>query len=238
MAALLLPGETYEEASKRLGFDLTEKPKHLDLMGADEKKARSNAWLRSEPHWRAESRMGPEPAWRGVKVLGEGGNGTAGRWQLLYARPPEGTPGRLPFKTCVVKQQAGRGDMRNEVKLYELLRHVPSPHLVKMYRRLYEDTGLGTVRGDTEGPVYRIYLEDCERGDLEGWIEGHFEENYWFEEWEIWDVFHCLSRGLYALHYGHEQLDHILGADRWERDEIVHFDLKAPNGKPKAPSQF
>ncbi|KAF7863140.1 hypothetical protein EAF04_007223 [Stromatinia cepivora] len=223
---LLLPGETITEAEQRLGFRLDKSPPKWHRMVTAEASARGDAWLGSEPLWSKESRMGPEPEWEGVKILGEGGNGTAGKWRLRYGRPPEGTPGRMPFKTCVVKQQAGDwGDIINEAKIYEVLRHIPSQHLVKMYRRLYDDVGLGTVRADAKGPVQRIYLEYCGQGDLDNVISNHFKEKLYFEEFEIWDVFHCLARGLYALHSGHEDLD----KERWDRDEIVHFDFKAQN---------
>ncbi|KAJ8071850.1 hypothetical protein OCU04_002161 [Sclerotinia nivalis] len=223
---LLLPGETITEAEKRLGFRLDKAPPKWHRAATAEASARGAAWLASEPLWSKESRMRPDPEWEGVKILGEGGNGTAGKWQLRYGRPPEGTPGRMPFKMCVVKQQGDNwGDMMNEAKIYEVLRHIPSQHLVKMYRRLYDDVGLGTVRADVKGPVQRIYLEYCAQGDLYDVIGNHFKEKRYFEEYEIWDVFHCLARGLYAMHSGHEDLDE----ERWDRDEIVHFDFKAQN---------
>ncbi|ESZ95464.1 hypothetical protein SBOR_4118 [Sclerotinia borealis F-4128] len=224
--SLLLIGETNSEATRRLGFDPTKEPPDWYRMSRSERTSRGRAWLNSEPLWKTESRMGPVLEWRGIKVLGVGGNGTAGQWQLRHGRPPVGEPGRVPFKTCVVKQQAGgHGDMRNEAKTYELLRHIPSQHLVKMYRKMYRDEGLNTLHADRKGPVSRIYLEHCERGDLMDAIRGHFLQRLYFEEFEVWDVFHCLIRGIYAMHYGHEDLNRA----RWERDEIVHFDLKATN---------
>ncbi|CAD6447450.1 eb80d5b9-f1dd-44d8-a9d1-e3274e6b5957 [Sclerotinia trifoliorum] len=223
---LLLPGESITSAENRLGFRLDEEPPKHTRAATREALARGAAWLASEPLWSMASRMGPEPAWKGVKILGEGGNGTAGKWELRYGRPAEGTQGRLPFKTCVVKQQAGDwGDIGNEAKIYEVLRHASSQHVVKMYRRLYEDVGLGTVRADLKGPVQRIYLEYCAQGDLFDMISKKFKEKQYFDEYEIWDVFHCLARGLYAMHSGHENLDE----ERWDRDEIAHFDFKGQN---------
>ncbi|TEY65445.1 hypothetical protein BOTCAL_0140g00100 [Botryotinia calthae] len=212
---LLLPNETYDEAEVRLGFRLDQMPQKLHRGTAKEMSARANAWLASEPLWSPQSRMGSNPAWTGMKIMGVGGNGTAGKWRLTYPNPPEGTPGRMPFESIVVKQQAGGwGDMRNEAEIYELLRHTNSQHLVKMFRRIYEDQGLNTVYADRAGPVTRIYLEDCERGDLQGMIFDRFKDHDIFDENEIWDAFHCIARGLYAMHFGHESLKE----DRWDRD--------------------
>ncbi|KAM0134407.1 hypothetical protein ACHAO1_005619 [Botrytis cinerea] len=226
--SLLLPGETYDEAEVRLGFRLDQVPPKINRGRAKEMNARANAWLASEPLWTPESRMGMSPEWTGIQIIGEGGNGTAGRWRLTYPNPPEGTPGRMPFESIVVKQQAGGwagGDMRNEVEIYELLRHTNSQHLVKMFRRIYEDQGLNTIYADRSGAVTRIYLEDCAGGDLQGRIFDRFKDKYIFDENEIWDAFHCIARGLYAMHSGHESLQE----ERWDRDEIVHFDFKAQN---------
>ncbi|KAF7901390.1 hypothetical protein EAF00_003611 [Botryotinia globosa] len=224
--ALLLPGETWDEAEIRLGFRLERVPPKTHQVSEQEMSARGRAWLATEPLWSAESRMGPEPSWTGVKIMGEGGNGTAGKWRLSYRQPPEGTPGRMPFESIVVKQQAGGwGDLRDESEIYELLRHTNSQHLVKMFRRIYEDRGLNTIYADRDGPVHRIYLEDCEAGDLSNRIFERFLDRFVFDENEIWDTFHCIARGLYAMHCGHENLQE----DRWDRDEIVHFDFKAQN---------
>lgn len=43
-------------------------------------------------------------------------------------------------------------------------------------------------------------------------------------------AFHCLARAIYAMHAGNEDLK----KDRWDRDEIVHFDLKSMNGKSES----
>ncbi|KAA8572029.1 hypothetical protein EYC84_001959 [Monilinia fructicola] len=157
---------------------------------------------------------------RRVKVLGEGGYGTAGRWELVHGPLPDDDEDRLPFKSCVVKQQSGYS-MQSESSIHELFRHVPSQHLVKMYRRMYQDQGLGTVRADRKGPVYRMYLEDCEGGDLDLLIKERFQQR----NMRYGMCFHCLARALYAMHYGHEELDR----ERWDRDEVVHFDLKGLN---------
>ncbi|TGO09582.1 hypothetical protein BTUL_0161g00260 [Botrytis tulipae] len=223
---LLLPEETWDEAEIRLGFRLERAPPKMHEASQQEMSARGRAWLATEPLWSAESRMGPEPSWTGVKIMGEGGNGTAGKWRLTYRQPPEGTPGRMPFASIVVKQQAGGwGDLRDESEIYELLRHTNSQHLVKMFRKIYEDRGLNTVYADRNGPVHRIYLEDCEKGDLSSRIFERFVDRSVFDENEIWDTFHCIARGLYAMHCGHEDLKE----ERWDRDEIVHFDFKAQN---------
>lgn len=176
MVGLLLPGETPAQAFARLGFDPRVNPPAMYDQSRAERRARGEAWLSSEPLWAPEGRMGPMPEWGGVKVLGEGGNGTAGKWQLLHRRPPVGDPNRLPFFSVVIKQQAGAGDMQNEARIYELMRHIESQHLVKMYRRLYQDRGLNTVRADRRGPVYRIYLEDCPNGDMISMIESSFKQ--------------------------------------------------------------
>lgn len=177
MAGLRLHGETTEEASARLGFDI-KKPPTKRGPGSPQNPARVAAWLASEPFWSTESRMGAtgtENEWVGVKILGTGGNGTAGLWELREEQP-EGMEGRIPFKSVVVKQQHGEwGDMVEEARIYELLRHIESPHLVKMYRKLYLDKGLGTVQADRKGPVHRIFLEVCENGDLWDLIGIYFE---------------------------------------------------------------
>lgn len=54
------------------------------------------------------------------------------------------------------------------------------------------------------------------------------------DEYMIWNIFHCIARGLYAMHCGHEELDR----ERWDRDEIVHFDLKAQNGRSRLQAQI
>lgn len=175
--ALLLPGETWDEAEVRLGFRLERVPPKMHLASQQEMTARGKAWLATEPLWSAKSRMGPEPPWTGVKVMGEGGNGTAGKWVLTNPQPPEGTPGRLPFESIVVKQQGGNwGDLKDEAEIYELLRHTKSQHLVKMFRKMYDDQGLNTVYADRHGPVRRIYLEDCEEGDLSSRIFERFKD--------------------------------------------------------------
>ena len=48
-----------------------------------------------------------------------------------------------------------------------------------------------------------------------------------FSEVELWMIFHCLARALLVMHSGSED---IRTANRWDKKEICHFDLKPQNG--------
>jgi hypothetical protein len=49
----------------------------------------------------------------------------------------------------------------------------------------------------------------------------------------MWAIFHCLARGALVMHTGSEDTS----CTRWDKD-IVHFDIKSPNGKSHYPKFF
>lgn len=52
------------------------------------------------------------------------------------------------------------------------------------------------------------------------------------EEYDLWRIFHCLSRALVVIHQGSE--DGM--SPRWTGREIVHFDLKPDNSRSDSSS--
>lgn len=95
-----------------------------------------------------------------------------------------------------------------------------------------------------KGTVHRIYLEYCNT-DVDGLIDdairfvglclslfsldtndNRAHRPTFGHEVEMWGIFHCLAKAIYAMASGNEDIE----ADRWEKD-IVHMDLKFGNGK-------
>jgi hypothetical protein len=51
---------------------------------------------------------------------------------------------------------------------------VKTPHIVRMYKHLFEEQGQRTMDLDW-GLVQRIYLEFCPGGDLRGWLNRYYD---------------------------------------------------------------
>ncbi|KUJ19058.1 kinase-like protein [Mollisia scopiformis] len=180
------------------------------------------AWMASESKWK--NRVGK--GWKPVRVLGRGGQGVVGYW--TYEGPDRD---KKTLKDVAVKQAVKAGPtyrwgdgLEKESQLLHLLQKANTPHIVRMYRQLYEEVGQQTDEFD-HGIVHRIFLEYCPGGDLHDWLGKWMNQNKPIPEYELWCVFQCLARACMVLDRGSEDL----ARQAWVGTEIVHFDLKLEN---------
>lgn len=103
-------------------------------------------------------------------MLGRGGQGIVGHW--AYDGPDRDTKGGLV--DIVVKQATASNrshtpsGLSDEAAMLRLLNTANSRHIIRMYRRLYEERGHDTMEYDYR-KVHRIFLEYCPGGDFLGW---------------------------------------------------------------------
>lgn len=121
-------------------------------------------WLLSSNFWQNPVGNG----WVPKKVLGTGGFGIVGHWKY------GGNVTGVRISDLVVKQAAvnerNRHGLSREAAILQRLAETNSPHVVKMYQKLFEEQGRGTFpKYDPVGTVHRIYLEYCPGGDLSQW---------------------------------------------------------------------
>jgi hypothetical protein len=81
------------------------------------------------------------------------------------------------LKEVVVKQSVAvdsqgisHTGLSREARSLEYFKDSGSPHIIKMYRRLYEEPGNNSMSLD-EGTVHRLFMEYCPGGDLHDWLE-------------------------------------------------------------------
>jgi hypothetical protein len=118
-------------------------------------------WLASNKLW--QDRL--SRPWRGVQVLGSGGQGIAGLWEY---------EGRAGLVQVVVKQSIGKSEsLSRESDILRIISTTGTTCVVKLLKGYYEDIGRSTSKWDYVGrDVSRIYLEYCSGGDLSSMIEG------------------------------------------------------------------
>jgi len=145
-----------------------EEPTYVSSPGEDYRKEK---WIKSERNWKNHVGKG----WVARRVLGQGGFGVVGHWE--YQGPDRAMK---PLKDVAVKQASVMRKSRRanvmtrteglekEAKFLMLFAQRRTQHIVKMYRRLYTDTGSGanSVTADPATEVHRIFLEYCPGGDL------------------------------------------------------------------------
>lgn len=182
-------------------------------------------WLEGSASWIAFPKV-----WKGHKVLGAGANGICGLWDYT------GTSQQQP-RHLVVKQSPNN-ELDIESKLLRECTAQGAEHVVKLYRQNHRADGSGTHENwdpspyvgklyERERQVYRIFIEYCENGDLEGQlfntIHNLFPQSV--PEEYIWRIFHCLAKGCAMLEKGRENPTLPSGP----RKPIVHFDIKPAN---------
>jgi hypothetical protein len=86
---------------------------------------------------------------------------------------------RKGLTNVVVKQSRAGSDeeptmgLEGEAMALESFKTSRSPHIIKMYRRLYREQGHGSMQLDM-GIVHRIFMEYCPGGDLQRWASTKF----------------------------------------------------------------
>ncbi|KAH8598920.1 hypothetical protein B0O99DRAFT_30463 [Bisporella sp. PMI_857] len=189
---------------------------HLQNINTHQGNTWQERWLRSESKW--NHRIGKN--WKGKKVLGMGGQGVVGWWTY------EGSDRDSKALVDIVVKQASAtgpgGGLAGEAKLLDILRHTGSPHVLKMYKNLFQDEGEGVMPEFDTGLVHRILLEYCPGGDLIDFLRTRRRGG--LSEEDLWGVFHCMARAIFVLEHGSEDPN----KPKWNR-EIVHFDLKEEN---------
>jgi serine/threonine protein kinase len=78
----------------------------------------------------------------------------------------------IVVKQAITQRITGKksSGLSHEAEALGYFRESGSPHIIKMYRHLYEDIGNGTMRLD-KGRVHRMFLEYCPGGDLADWFK-------------------------------------------------------------------
>jgi hypothetical protein len=124
-------------------------------------------WLQTDQRW--QNKVGKN--WVAKKVLGRGGQGIVGWWTYQGPDRANRTMNDIAVKQAVHKSARGFFDgLKSEAHFYSLFTESNSPHIVRMYRRLYKEPGHQTMDFD-EGIIHRIFLEFCPGGDLNRWLE-------------------------------------------------------------------
>ncbi|KAE9367894.1 kinase-like protein [Stipitochalara longipes BDJ] len=187
------------------------------------KRVLHDKWLASEVNWKFRIGKG----WKGKKVLGEGGQGIVGHWTYEGEDRDQKTVKDLAVKQALRFGPAySWGDgLESEARWLSMLARAKTPHIVKMYKHLFEEEGQRTFSQDW-GLVQRIYLEFCPGGDLSGWLSKYIYNPRNISEEDLWSIFQCLARGVFAIHHGSEDPS----SERYmPNNELVHFDLKPQN---------
>lgn len=78
----------------------------------------------------------------------------------------------IVVKQAMISKPSGRSSsgLTHEALALGYFRESGSPHIVKMYRHLYEERGNNSMRMDRRW-VHRLFLEYCPGGDLFGWFQ-------------------------------------------------------------------
>ncbi|KAA8570136.1 hypothetical protein EYC84_002467 [Monilinia fructicola] len=195
----------------------------------------TETWLRLSETW--DQWPGFASTWEGVRHLGKGGAGSADLFRKIgCAEDTEGMP------AYVVVKQAERSDedLLRESVLLQLFVERKTPHVLRIYRGYHEgegvpprntggmfEVGRENFRNRQKRVASRIYLEFCEKGDLERWTTEYIEKDgIVIEEKVIWDMFECLARACMMLEHGFEASE-ARGGQRWI--PMCHLDLKPAN---------
>ncbi|KAE9369636.1 kinase-like protein [Stipitochalara longipes BDJ] len=147
--------------------------KKADLLYHGERtfsRKRQEEWLRRSKTWDGLD----SSVWKAKRVLGVGGNGIVGQWEY------HGTDANMP-KNIVIKQGSDSQGMGWESRLLKILGATGSDHFVKLYKANFRARGTGTSQRFDDIPfddygyydpsyeVNRLYIEFCEKGDLDGY---------------------------------------------------------------------
>ncbi|KAE8446826.1 hypothetical protein EG329_011603 [Mollisiaceae sp. DMI_Dod_QoI] len=189
---------------------------------ARNKKDSGKAWMSTESKWK--DRVGK--SWKPVKVFGRGSQSVVGHWTYDGSDRAQRTMNDVAVKQAVKKGPTytwGDG-LEKEARLLMLFQQANTPHVVRMYRHLYEDAGQQTDDFD-HGVIHRIFLEYCSGGDLNDWLGDFMNRTTPVPEYDLWCIFHCLARACLVIHHGSEDPTQ----PRWGVKEIAHLDPKLEN---------
>ncbi|KAJ8063627.1 hypothetical protein OCU04_007495 [Sclerotinia nivalis] len=176
-------------------------------------------WQTREAQWK--DRLGD--GWVITRTLGAGAGGGASLWE--WRGDPEVNAPEI--KKVVVKIVYDGYEnypdtytgLREEAAFLDLLRTIPTKHLIHMYGP--------PKRDDRDHVMY--FLEMCPGGALSSVLKQHEDEEETkrspVSESDLWSIFHCLARAVTAMDRGTEDLE----KERWDRDEIGHYDMITSN---------
>lgn len=119
--------------------------------------------------------------------------------------------------------------MAKEEGWLKLFQGIGTPHIVRMYRHLYNDMGQDTDETLDTGTVSRIFLEYCPNGDLWKYYDTYQEMGKMVDESKVWAMFHCLARATHVMKAGTEDLEDGQVLALPGSGELVHLDLKPGN---------
>jgi hypothetical protein len=194
----------------------------------------SRAWLASELNWktRVGARDGTADHWKGVKMLGTGGNGIVGLWQRTTPAPDEHVvwDNEIPryIQHVAVKQQQGNGDAFYEEVDWMRKFQEAGEHTVKCYGMSESrEVGGGHWPGkDDEG---RMCIELFWSGVM-GWGTTDILKLRLLIV-VIQETLPVPTKGAALIENGTEELGGVAWDDDGElENNIVHFELKDRNG--------
>ncbi|KAL8645090.1 MAG: hypothetical protein Q9226_007459, partial [Calogaya cf. arnoldii] len=165
------------------------------------------------------SHSGYEDGWKGIKILGTGGEGRAGLFQKDNA---DGTTSSI----CIKQKNNFRNDPKlrkpTEVTVLEDLRDRPKNGSIVLlkYRRYPKIM------------AHRLYMEFCEHSDLYYLISRYRRRKQYLPEEFIWDVFHHLVNAIKAMDSGPSKRKHPY------LTTYVHRDIKPENIFLAAPQGY
>ncbi|TGO36606.1 hypothetical protein BHYA_0120g00310 [Botrytis hyacinthi] len=175
-------------------------------------------WQTREPQWK--NRLGD--GWKISKTLGAGAGGGASLWEWRGDPRAKNAP---KLKQVVVKlvydgyekYPDSYTGLRGEAAFLDLLRKIPTKHIVHMY---------GPPKMDDRGHVM-YFLEMCPGGALSSLLDKHIDQGLKFpvSETDMWSVFFCLAQAVTVLDRGTEDLSKKM----WDKDEIGHYDMITSN---------
>ncbi|TGO83215.1 hypothetical protein BPOR_0683g00050 [Botrytis porri] len=197
-------------------------------------KIQAEAWSKLSETW--QQWPGFEKTWEGVRHLGKGGAGSADLYRKIGSG--KGTEG-MPEYIVVKQADASDKDLLSESMMLQLFVDRDTSHVLKIYRRYHEgevvprniggmfDVGRENFKKRQKRCQSRIYLEFCEKGDVEKWMTNQIEKpSNVLQEKDIWNIFECLARACIVLERGSENLETENDRD-WT--PICHLDLKPAN---------
>ncbi|KAF7903107.1 hypothetical protein BELL_0368g00140 [Botrytis elliptica] len=194
----------------------------------------AEAWRKLAETWQQWPEF--EKTWEGVRHLGKGGAGSADLYRKIGSQ--KGTDAMPEY--IVVKQADGSDkDLLSESMLLQLFVDRDTSHVLKIYQGYHEgevvphniggmfDIGRENFKRRQKRCQSRIYLEFCEKGDVENWMTNQIEKSGTvLQEKDIWNIFECLARACIVLERGTENLEAENDRD-WI--PICHLDLKPAN---------
>ncbi|KAI6710476.1 hypothetical protein JHW43_006981 [Diplocarpon mali] len=168
------------------------------------------------------SAQSPAFFWKGIKILGEGGNGIVGLFQFdpLAPNPPVHSKVAVKLNTTDVSILDEEATMMRNCRLPSL-----SDHIVEVL----------TPPSLFVPGLQRLILEYCPQGSLEGLINRRIQRNLPFEEITLWRIFECLVDACSVMQNGQEfdwdpvNNCAVINNPIANRLEMVHLDVKPDN---------